>query len=96
MTDPETGDLMVRDGALVVGDTTAQTAEAVLRAMRGEFKEFPLLGAETLKMLGGTPNPMWKADVKTMLQACGVSVSRIEMKDGQITIEYNGENSTIG
>lgn len=31
-----------------------------------------------------------------MLQACGLSVSRVEMKDGQITIEYNGENSTIG
>ena len=45
MIDPETGDLMVRSGALVVGDTTAQTAEAVLQAMRGEFKEFPLLGA---------------------------------------------------
>lgn len=56
MIDPETGDLMVRSGALVVGDTTAQTAEAVLQAMRGEFKEFPLLGAETLKMLGGTIN----------------------------------------
>ena len=41
MIDPETGDLMVRSGALVVGDTTAQTAEAVLQAMRGEFKEFP-------------------------------------------------------
>lgn len=65
MTDPETGDLMVRDGALVVDDTTAQTAEAVLRAMRGEFKEFPLLGAETLKMLGGNEDPMWRSDAKT-------------------------------
>lgn len=87
MTDPETGDLMVRDGALVVGDTTAQTAEAVLRAMRGEFKEFPLLGAETLKMLGGNEDPMWRADARNMLQACGVPASRIEIENGRITIE---------
>lgn len=96
LIDPETGDVQVTAGRLAVGDTTAQTAECVLRAVRGEFKEHPLIGAEILKMLGGSPNPMWKADAKTMLQACGLSVSRVEMKDGQITIEYNGENSTIG
>ena len=87
MIDPETGALMIRSGTLVVGDTTAQTAEAVLQAMRGEFKEFPLLGAETLKMLGGTYNPTWTADTKAMLQVCGLSVSRVEVKDGLITIE---------
>lgn len=96
LIDPETGDVQVNAGRLAVGDTTVQTAECVLRAVRGEFKEHPLIGAEILKMLGGSPNPMWKADAKTMLQACGLSVSRVEMKDGQITIEYNGENSTIG
>lgn len=94
LIDPETGDLQVKDGRLVVGDTTAQVAECVLRAMRGEFKEHPLIGAETLKMLGGAYNPMWRADAKTMLQACGVSVSRIEVKNGQITIEYNGDHNT--
>lgn len=87
MTDPETGDLMIRDGSMVVGDTMAQTVESVLMAMRGEFKEFPLLGAETLKMLGGNEDPMWRADTKNMLQACGVPASRIEIENGRITIE---------
>lgn len=87
MIDPETGDLMVRSGALVVGDTTAQTAEAVLQAMRGEFKEFPLLGAETLKMLGGTYNPTWTADTKAMLQVCGLSRVACRSQRRMITIE---------
>lgn len=91
LIDPETGDLQLKDGRLVVGDITAQVTECVLQAVRGEFKEHPLIGAETLKMLGGAYNPMWKADAKTMLQACGVSVSRVEVKNGQITIVYNGE-----
>lgn len=93
LIDPETGDLQVTAGRLVIGDTTAQTAECVLRAVRGEFKEHPLLGAEVLKMLGGIENPMWKSDAKTMLQACGLSVERVELKDGQITIIYNGDNN---
>lgn len=93
LIDPETGDMQVTAGRLVVGDTTAQTAECVLQAMRGEFKEHPLIGAETMKMLGGIYNPIWKSDAKDMLQACGLSVERVEFKDGLITIEYNGENN---
>ena len=87
LIDPQTGDLMLKDGGLAVGDTGAQTAEDVLKAMRGEFKEFPLIGAEAYKMLGGAYNPLWKSDAKTMLQACGLPVSRVEGKDGMITIE---------
>lgn len=94
LIDPETGDLQVIAGRLAVGDIAAQTAECVLRAVRGEFKEQPLLGAEVLKMLGGIENPMWKSDAKTMLQACGLSVERVELKNGQITIIYNGDDST--
>lgn len=71
---------------------TSNQIEAARIAMtryikRGEFKEFPLLGAETLKMLGGTYNPTWTADTKAMLQVCGLSVSHVEVKDGLITIE---------
>lgn len=93
LIDPETGDLQTRDGRLVIGDTTVQTTECVLRAVRGEFKEHPLIGAEVLKMLGGAENPMWKSDAKTMLQACGLSVARVEMKDGQITVLYNDDDN---
>lgn len=96
LTDPETGDLQVVAGRVVVGDTTAQVAECVLQAVRGEFKEHPLIGAEVLKMLGGIEDPMWKSDAKTMLQACGLSVSRVVLNNGQITIEYNGEGRSIG
>lgn len=94
LTDPRTGDIQITDGRMAVGDTTAQTAECVLRAVRGEFKEHPLLGGEVVKMLGGAENPMWKAAAKAMLQAAGLSVRRIDVNNGQITIEYDGDDST--
>ena len=93
LIDPETGDLQVKDRQMAIGDTAAQIAEGILRAMRGEFKEHPLIGAEVHKLLGGTHDPMWSADAKTMLQACGLSISRVEFKDGQINIEYDNNNS---
>lgn len=87
LIDTETGDLQVKDGTLALGETTAQVAETVLQAARGEFKEFPLLGGEIYKLVNGTVDPMWAANAKIVLQAFGVPVSRVVVKDNQITIE---------
>ena len=87
LTDPETGDLMVRDGSLVLGDNTEQVAQAVIMAARGEFKEHPLIGAEISRLVNGNYDPMWSSDARTMLQACGVPVQRVAIKDNEITIE---------
>lgn len=87
LIDPETGDLQVAGGAVVIGDTTEQVAECVITAARGELKEHPLIGAEINKMINGNSDPMWCANAKQMLQACNVPVSRVTLKDNQITIE---------
>ena len=87
LIDPDTGDLQVRDKALVLGDNTGQVAECVLLAARGEIKEFPLVGAEISKLTGSSVDPLWCGNAKQMLQACGVPVSRVVLKDNQITIE---------
>ena len=87
LIDPETGDLMVRGGALVLGDNTEQVAEAIITANRGEFKEYPLLGAEVVKLQHGNGDPMWAANTKNMLQAAGVPVKRVLFDKNEITIE---------
>ena len=87
MIDPETGDLMVRAVRWSWVIRRRRRPKRCFVPCVGEFKEFPLLGAETLKMLGGTYNPTWTADTKAMLQVCGLSVSHVEVKDGLITIE---------
>ena len=87
LIDSETGDLLVENGGLVVGDTEAQTVEAVLVANRGEFKESPLIGGETMQMLGGVVDVMWPGRVKKMLRACGVECERVKVDNGEVIIE---------
>lgn len=87
LIDSETGDLLVEQGGLVIGDTEAQTVETVLVANRGEFKESPLIGGELTKQLSGGIDVMWPGEVKKMLKACGVSCERVKVENGEITIE---------
>ncbi len=88
MIDHETGDMLLDNGEAVIGDTSSQTMEAVLLSMRGEWKEFPLLGGEAPTVLGGNVDVMWRGRLKKMLESCGVKVSKIEVNtDNTITIE---------
>lgn len=65
ITDTTTGDLLIgRDRLAMVTDCEEQVCESVLLAMRGEFKEFPLLGAEVRQQLGGCVDPFWPQETK--------------------------------
>lgn len=88
LIDAESGDLLVRNGSLAIGDTDSQIAESVLVAMRGEWKEWPLIGGEVTTMLGGHVDVMWRSQVKKMLEACGLEVQRVSIaEDNTITVE---------
>jgi hypothetical protein len=88
LIDTQSGDLLVEHGRVVIGDTDSQIAEGVLVAMRGEWKEFPLLGGEVRKMLGGQVDVMWRGQVKKMLETCGLEVHKVSIsEDNIITVE---------
>lgn len=88
MIDTNTGDLLIENGQLAVGDTEQQTVELLLVTAPGEWKECPLLGADARSQLGGNKNMMWAAQTKGMIRACGVDVKSVEMQDdGTIIIQ---------
>lgn len=87
LLDPQTGDLAVNDGALVIGDVTSQTIEHVLLTNRGEVKIFPMVGAEVVRMRKGTADAVWCAAAKSMLRLCGVPVSKVYAAAGEIYVE---------
>ncbi len=88
LIDTESGDLLIERGGVVIGNTDGQIAEGVLVAMRGEWKECPLIGGEMRKMLGGEPDIMWPGEVKRMLEACGLDIEKVSVSDDNvITIE---------
>ena len=71
----EYGDLKLLGGTLAVGNTDAQVTERVLVAYPGEYKESPMLGAASRRMVGGRPDPYWSASVRNMLSWCGINVN---------------------
>lgn len=79
LIDRESGDLQIAGGGMAIGDTGEQTVEVVVMAMRGEFKEYPLLGGEAGRLLGGCVDVMWGGEVKKMLKACGVECEKVTL-----------------
>ncbi|HJC17152.1 MAG TPA: hypothetical protein H9937_04205 [Candidatus Alistipes stercorigallinarum] len=88
VTDIATGDLLVEKGGAVIADSEVQVVENVLLASRGDFKEHPLVGAETRQQLSGEKDVMWPTQTKKMIKECGVEVRKVSMADdGTVTIE---------
>lgn len=87
LIDEVSGDLLIERGHIAIGDTESQTAEAVVKTMRGELKEHPMLGGEAAKLEGGVVPVMWPAEVRQMLRGCGVECERVKLEDGIIVIE---------
>lgn len=85
--DINTGDLLVAPAGAVVAVSDSFIAEFVVRSLRGDIKEHPLLGAEAPLLLAGTPDPFWPGNTKKMLRACGLNVSNVSMSpEGVVNI----------
>ena len=85
--DINTGDLLVENGSLALGEISSQVIEHVVRANRGEYRTQPLIGAEVLKLQHGTTSRLWCAWAKIMCQAAGVEVKHVSINGNNIRIE---------
>ncbi|MDR3226042.1 MAG: hypothetical protein LBT56_00020 [Prevotellaceae bacterium] len=88
LTDSENGDLLIKNGTIALGDITSQVVENVLIANRGEYKECPLVGGEIDKMRNGKPDTFWYGQFKDMLKYCLVKITKLDVENGDITIEW--------
>ena len=84
--DNNTGDLLVKNGSLVIDDNRSQVIEHIVRAHPGEFKETPTLGAYVKRLLGGSYDPFWTGSTLEMLQSQGINVQKIDITENSITI----------
>jgi len=64
----ENGEVIIENGTMKIGDARAQVVEHVVTAFQGEFKEAPLLGGNAAKMLNGSLDPFWPAEMKRQLK----------------------------
>lgn len=86
-SDPAANDLLVARRAAVIAPADGFIAETILVASRGDFKEFPLLGAEAPLMVGGNHDPFWAGATVKMLRACRLPVNSLTLSpEGLITL----------
>ena len=86
VVDVGTGDLLVENGGLVMGETSHQVIEHALRAFRGEDREHPLLGAEADKQRNSVGSRLWCVRSKQMCKACGVTVKQVSIEDNNTIV----------
>ncbi|MDR3326904.1 MAG: hypothetical protein LBT04_02030 [Prevotellaceae bacterium] len=84
----ETGDLLIHNGSLVIGNTDGQSAEMILRAYPGEFKEDPQLGSWIISQLNGKPDPFWRGETIKQLKSNKLDVKDIRISE-IIELELN-------
>lgn len=87
LRDTETGNLMIRNGSLQLGNITEDVAEVVMMSAAGELKHAPLIGANLVRAVNGSTDPFLPAKVKKMLIAEMVPVRVVRIINNDVTLE---------
>ena len=89
----ETGEILVQNGSMVVGDVTRQNMYFILLAQKGEFKERPTLGVGISDMVGDEDELEWKKRIREEFKKDSLKVDKndLNLQTGKIEIEahYN-------
>jgi len=80
-------DLRIEDGDFVVGNSTQQEIECLLRAAPGHYKQNPLLGANITQDLNGPMNGETRRRIRVALLADGFKIKDISTVNGVISID---------
>lgn len=83
----ETGDLQIRDGDFVIGNSLNQEVESVLTLHQGELKQYPLLGPNLTSMLKTTKKEEIKRRLKLHLELDNKQIGVIKLDNGAINID---------
>ncbi|WP_264520382.1 oxidase [Flavobacterium sp. N1994] len=86
----EDGDLLIRGGDIVIGDSDNQHQEDIILASKGEYKETPEIGVGIIQMLSDDDPMSVLIEIKKNLQYDGMQIRNVKYEDnGKITIDGN-------
>ena len=77
----DTGDIVVRNGSLALGDTLVQNECLLIVSHPGEIKEHPSMGAGIADMVGDNGCTEAKRKIRESFKADGLNIVSIEMTD---------------
>lgn len=93
LLDPSDGDLLLNGGALAVGNTLYQNQFLILKAQKGDLKEFPMMGAGIDDLSNDNDIVEWKRKIREELKKDGLTVTSvvIDTKKGELIIKADYE-----
>lgn len=77
----ENGDLLIKDGDIVIGESTKQHQKALLLAAKGSYKQFPEVGVDLRKYLLG------ELDLESLATAIGEEMEADGMRIQSLKLE---------
>lgn len=82
----DTGDIVIGNKDIAVGDSTLQNQYVILLAQKGEFKEFPHLGAGIGDIANDDDVTFWKHKIREELKRDGMKIKEISIKNENLYI----------
>lgn len=82
----EAGDLQIKNGDLVIGESTDQHQRLLLLATKGEFKQSPLTGVGLINFLNDENPGNLKTEIRKQITSDGQLIKSLKVKDGKIDL----------
>lgn len=88
----ENGDILLKDGDYVIGESDMQHIEDILDAYPGEYRNAPLLGVYLQRALNGPMDGSIRKDIRLNLESDNYQVKKVELttKIVNVDAERNG------
>ena len=89
MLNNETGDLLLTNGRLTVGDTLYQNQYVILQTQPGEFKTQPMFGVAIENMLGDDNVEAWKKTIRDLFERDELKVKKVKIDVSTNVVEID-------
>lgn len=81
------GDLMVRNGDFVIGNSDTQNVKLILEADKAQIRQFPLLGAGIRRQVSGSVDGRVRREIQLQLESDGYKSNQITYKDDVLSVK---------
>ena len=83
----DTGDVIVANGSLAIGDVDEQALKLLFVSAPGEWKEHPTAGIGVKAMQHGAVDRFTERAIRVQLEAAGFSLKKLSVSEAGIDID---------
>ena len=83
----EDGDLQIAKGNFVIAESDTTHIENIMKAAPGHYKQFPIIGANTISQINGNIGAEFRRNLTINLEIDNYNVKDITIDNGYISID---------